>query len=367
MKEIYFDNASTTKPDEKILIATLNNYNYANPLSLHKKGVNALEQLNNTRKTIAKYLGVTKDEIYFTGSATESNNIAILGLKNKTVIASKNQHPSVTEPLKNLTTDICYLQTKDGILNLEQLKSNIDSKTNLVCLTHINNETGIINDIEFIGKMIKSINPKTVFHVDGVQGFGKINLNLKNSFVDSYSASMHKIHGLKGLGILYLKKGLSINPIIFGGTQENKIRPATHNTFSIFSSSAIIEDAYINIDTNYSYVLNLKNYFYNNLINLSDIIINGDLDNTSPYILNVSFLGLKGEIILNMLSENNIYVSNGSACTSKNKSSNLVNHLYDENIISSAVRFSFSKYNTQQEVDTCLEILEKNLKKIVKR
>jgi cysteine desulfurase len=354
--EIYLDNAATTAPSEKFIDAYAEaSKNFANPSSTHKAGIAAARKISETKEAIADILNVLPEEIYFTSGGTEANNIAIFGLRNKTVAYSLNQHPSVAEPLRNLNAKKFVLPVSDGKVSLEKAPQNAPD---LLCLSFVNNETGIINDIEEIAARVKRESPKTLLHIDGVQGFGKFKINLKN--VDSFSASAHKFHGPKGLGILCVKRGVNCAPSFFGGAQQNKLRPGTENAAAIIALKSVLE-----FDYDDSEIFKLKKLLAQ-ITNVGDCVINGDMQKDSPYILNISFLGLKGETVLNALSERGVYVSTGSACSKGGKSENLLAHNYDAARTDSAVRFSFSKFNTPDEIERALYIIEEEIKELRK-
>jgi cysteine desulfurase len=358
--EIYLDNAATTAPSEEFIEAYVKaSKRFSNPSSSHKSGIAAAREIAASRGEIARILNVDSEEIYFTSGGTESNNIAIFGLKNKRAAYSLNQHPSVTEPLKILNAlneKNLLIPVLDGRLDLKELDRILLEEPNLICLSFVNNETGIINNIEEIAARIKRADKRILIHVDGVQGFGKFKINLKN--IDTFSASAHKFHGPKGLGILRVKRGVNCAPRFFGGSQQAKLRPGTENSAAIIALKSVLDFDYDN-----SNVYKLKSALAQ-IIDIGDCVINGDLKADSPYILNVSFLGLKGETILNALSERGVYVATGSACSKGRLSENLIAHNYGKERVDSAVRFSFSKYNSISEIETALYIIEEEIKKL---
>ncbi len=364
MNFIYLDNAATTKPLDEFF----NKEMYANPSSIHDFGITVSERINSVKKYIAGKIGCSHEEIYFTSGATESNNLAILGSNNKNIVTTKNQHPSVTESIKKLhqsnNSQVKYLDVKEGFLDIRELEYSIDQDTTLVSLTHVNNETGIIEDIKKIGFLIKKNNPKTLFHVDGVQSFGKFEINLKACNIDLFSFSSHKIHGQKGLGFLVIGKGVNIKPLFFGGDQQNGIRPGTENTSAILGFKNICEIAFDDLEKNYKHAENLKTSLIEMLNTIPDCVINSSPENSSPYILNVSFLGVKAEVLLNALSQNGVFVSTGSACTQKRLSPNLSAHNFSQERLESAIRFSFSRFNTMNEIENAFSILKKELYKL---
>jgi len=366
MQEIFFDNASTTIPDDCFFeeFKKVGTEFYGNPSSLHTKGIETQRKINEIRKLITEKLNAQNGRIIFTSGGTESNNLAIFGLNNKKIVTIKNQHPSITEPIKSLkdNSEVIYLSVSDGFFSYEELENAIDEKTTLVILSHVNNETGIIYDLEKIGNIIKSKNSKTLFHVDGVQGFGKIPINISKSKIDSYTFSLHKVHGIKGVGGLFIRNGVNISPIIFGGLQQDKIRPGTENTVSVIASKKIIEKAFCDTNEKFKKVTALKKLFIDELGDIGDYVINGEIEKTSPYILNISFANVLGEILLNALSAKKIFVSTGSACSGKSASENLINHNFKEDRSKNSIRFSFSKDNSEDEVIRCVNVLKDEIK-----
>ena len=235
----------------------------------------------------------------------------------------------------------------------------------MVSIMHVNNEMGAIQDIEAIGKIVKEKSSRARFHVDAVQSYGKLKLDVKKMNIDLLTTASHKIHGPKGVGFIYIKKGIVLNSLITG-SQEGGFRGGTHNVTGIIGFNKAAEITINNIDSSYSYVSDLKEYMIKRLGEINNIRINSPLrEDFTPYILNVSFIGVKAEVLLHLLEENNIYVSTGSACTSRTssaKGSYVIKELgLKNNEIESAIRFSFSKFNTKEEVDKTIEVLKSSL------
>lgn len=363
---IYFDNSSTTKvgkPAIKKILYTMTE-EYANPSSLHSLGFSAEKELLEARKIISKIINADEKEIFFTSGGTEANNLAVFGtfLANKKTdahfITGKTEHPSVIEAFKRLEKNgksVSYIDVdKNGYIDLEQLENSITDKTALVSVMHINNEVGTINDIEKIYKIIKMKNKKTLFHTDCVQSFCKHNINSK--YADLISLSAHKIHGPKGSGALFIKKGVRTEPVFVGGKQQNSVRPGTENVPGIAGFAAAAENMYKNISENCQKALSVKNKLSEIRKLLPDIYINGDLKNGSPYILNISFKDVKGEVLLHCLEDKKIYVSTGSACSSGHKKYKGTVSIIG-GIEESALRFSFSAENTVEEAEECIKAL----------
>jgi cysteine desulfurase len=383
---IYLDNCSTTKPRKEV-IETINNcmlYDFGNPSSLHKLGLNAEKILNNARENIAGFLCCKDNEIYFTSGGTESNNIALQGAikakkrNGKHIITTKLEHPSVINVIKAYEKEgyeVTYLSNDEyGRINISELEESIKEDTFLVSIIHINNEIGVIQDIKKISEIIKSKNHNIHFHVDGVQSFGKLNISVNDLGVDSFSFSGHKIHGPKGIGGLYIREKSRIEPIIFGGNQEKSLRSGTENIPAIAGFSKAVDITKDNLSREKSEVEAIKTKFANYFIkNISDIKINSPLDETgSSYILSVSFKDVRGEVLLHMLEDKDIYVSTGSACSSKsNKKSHVLKAIgINDNLIEGTVRFCFSYENINDDIDFVLDEINRfvsEIRKITRR
>lgn len=368
---IYFDNASTT-PISKPVLEKLNNFlenSFANPSSLHGLGFEVEKQVSNARKQIANALKANPNEIYFTSGGTEANNTAILGIadaykrQGNKVVTTNIEHPSVTDSFKELekrgfeVVTLCV--DEKGYVDIEQLQEIVDNNTILVSIMCVNNELGTIQDIEKFYTAIKAKNSKCIFHTDCVQAFGKHHINAK--FADAISMSSHKINSVKGVGALYLKKGVRCSNLHFGGTQENGFRPGTENTPAIVAFGLASEIAAQNIDKNLKNVQLVKDELLSITSTLDDVYVNGDTENGSPYILNLSFKDVKGEVLLHALENEEIYVATGSACSSRAKEKKkIVDYLVDGRG-ANAVRFSFGSLNTVDEAKAVVESLKKNV------
>ena len=337
---------------------------YGNPSSLHSFGFSAEKEIKKAKTIIAKIIKSNENEIFFTSGGTEANNLAVLGAASaykKTgshIIVNKTEHPSVLESykkLENLGYTVSYLNVdKNGYADLSQLEEEINKETILVSVMHVNNEIGTINNIKKISEIIKNKNSKTLFHTDCVQSFCKNNINSK--YADLITLSGHKIHGPKGIGALFIKKGIRVNPVFIGGNQQKGIRSGTENVPGIAGFASAAEYMSANIEKNNEKVLSVKNKLKEIKNLLPDVYINGDDDNGSPYILNISFTDVKGEVLLHSLEDKGIYVSTGSACTSNHKK-----HIGTVDIIGgmgeNSLRFSFSDENTVNEACECVSAL----------
>lgn len=374
--EHYLDNSATTKVSELSAkkVYEMMTDNYGNPSSLHNKGMRAEDELISARKTVAKAMGVTENEVYFTSGGTEANNLAVFGTVNwlkkrgNKIVTTAIEHSSVYEAVKHLEEngfEVVYIKPgKDGEFTEESFEQVIDKNTILVSVMAVNNELGTILPIEKLKKIIESKNSPALLHCDCVQAFGKIPLKLAKAGVDLASVSGHKVHAPKGVGALYVKKNLHIKPIIFGGEQEKKLRPGTEAIPLIAGFSAAVKE--FDIYRNYKYVSELHSYALEKLGEIDGVVINSPED-ALPYIINFSAFGIRSEIMLHFLAQREIYVSSGSACA-KGKPSHVLNAVgLDKNTADSAIRISFSKLNTKDDIDALTDALKEGLNTLAKR
>lgn len=369
--EVYLDNCATTRISDVALrkIVQMSVEIYANPSSSHKLGLLAERELTLARENIAEILNAKSDEIYFTSGATEANNLAILGVASgykrdgNHIITQKSEHPSVIESCKHLEQNgykITYLNNNiDGSISDEELENQITDDTILVSLMHVNNETGVIFDIEKYSKIIKSKNKEILFHVDAVQSFCKFDIDVKKLNIDLLTFSGHKVHSPKGAGGLYVKKGTKIHSRQFGGSQEKKLRPGTENIIGITALNKSILYLHPLRHEHFEKAENLKKCLLEITNELDGVFVNGE--NTSPYCVNLSFIGVKGEVLVHALEEKDIFISTGSACHKGANSLILTNYGLDKERVQSGVRISFSYFNTIEEI----EFLKESLKEIV--
>lgn len=374
--EVYLDNCATTRPRKEV-VSEMNHMLdkvYGNPSSLHRKGLEAEKRVRNAREIISNFLGARSDEVYFTASGTESNNIAIQGIINKLskrgnhIITTKIEHSSVRNIFKCYESsgyDVTYLDVDQwGNVDLNQLEESILNRTILVAIMLVNNEIGTIQPINEIRKIMSKKNENTKLHVDGVQAFGKIPLDIQSMRVDTFAFSGHKIHGPKGIGGLYVRKGLNIAPIVFGGNQEFGLRSGTENTPGIVGFGKAVEIISNNYQQEKEIILELREHFISRLNSeIKDIKINSLLDDRSvPHIVNISFSNIRGEVLLHYLEGHGIYISTGSACSSNNKSkskSSVLDAIGLTDVeIEGAIRFSFAFSNTKEEIDYTIEKLK---------
>ncbi|MDR0985231.1 MAG: cysteine desulfurase [Endomicrobium sp.] len=373
---VYLDNSATTfvRPEVIKEIIKYSCHIYGNPSSIHNIGRQAKIALENFRVKISKLLNSNSEEIFFAGSGTEADNIAILGISsayksnNKHIITSKIEHPAVLNSCKYLEKigyTVTYLNVnKYGIVSSEDLVKNIKDNTILVTIMHTNNEVGSIQPISEISTKLKKINKnrkiKIYFHTDAIQSAGKLKLDVKKLGIDILTISAHKFHGPKGVSAIYVKKGTSISPILYGGSQENKIHPGTENLAYIAGLSKAFKYSNNNLEKYHDYLFYLKNKLKYGILNsIPDVNINTPDTNSINNILNVSFKYLEGESLLLMLDMNDIAVSTGSACASGlNSTSHVLSAMGINPILSrGSIRFSFDYYNTESEIDYVLKIL----------
>lgn len=371
---IYLDNCATTKIREQVLEKIYKSLeeDFGNPSSLHGLGLNAEKKIKKARRIIAEFLDVKEGEIYFTSGATESNNIAIQSVVNKYssrgkhIITSKIEHPSVLNTMKYLEEKgfrITYLEVDgQGKVDLDQLREALDEETILLSIIHVNNEIGTIQDLKKIRSILNMKNPNTIFHVDGVQSFGKIPFSIRDLSIDLFSFSGHKIHGPKGIGGLFIKDKLNLNPIVYGGDQELGMRSGTENLTGIIAMGEAVRILGEKENEEFKKIKSLKDYTVKKIQGaIPNIKINSPCEEGfSPYVLNISFMGTRGQILLHYLEDKEIYVSTTSACSSKGTAKSHVLKaigLKDEEI-EGAIRIGFSYEIEEEDIDYLLEILK---------
>lgn len=375
---IYLDYAATTPISPEVKEVMINHFDtFGNPSSLHHLGVVAEKLIKQARKQVSDALGVNEREIIFTSGGTEANNLAIQGLTlnrtNARYITSQIEHPSVLgtfEWLEKNGADVVYLPVDEhGRVMLDALKSALSNETVLVSIMAVNNETGTIQPVQEIGTMIQTFNrefqAQVRFHVDAVQAFGKFTLMPEKLNVDAMSISAHKIGGPKGIGALYVKKGINLKPLMFGGQQEQGVRPGTENGLGIVAFGKAAELAKNHMAQRESYVKEIKSTFIDALMQEPEIIINGTVDaSASPYIINLSVMGVKGEVLLHTLEMKGLYVATGSACSSKKKVASHVLRAMKLNDarLEGAIRISFSHLTTIEEVKMATDMLIESAK-----
>lgn len=371
---IYLDYSATTFVDGEVVrtFSKACEEYWANPNSLHKEGIKANALINAATEQIANILGVKASEIIYTSGASESNNMAIKGIcskyqnRGKHIITTDFEHSSIYGPigyLQQLGFDVDFVKTdNNGKVDLEHLKSILRDDTILVSITAVNSEIGIIEPIEEIGLLLKDY-PKTFFHVDMTQSIGKKKIDLSN--VDLASFSAHKFFGVKGIGVLVKKENINIEPIIHGGKSTTIYRSGTPATPLIASISKALRLVSSDIDKHYEYVSSLNKKIREKFLTLDRVKINSPED-ALPYILNVSVLGVKPEVLLHALEEEEVYISTQTACSSKTDESKAVYSLTkDHDRSKTSVRISLSYKTTVEEIDCFLEIFEKCYNRLV--
>ena len=374
--EIYFDNSATTPVFpcvREVMMRTMED-DFGNPSSMHRKGMDAENYIRTAKTQIAKTLKVDEKEILFTSGGTESNNTAILGTVSanprlgKHLITSAIEHPSVANTMHWLEGQgyrVTYLPVDhEGRISLEDLAAAIDDETILVSIMMVNNEIGTREPIEEISRVIKEKNPNTIFHVDAVQAYGKYVIRPKKWGIDLMSVSGHKIHGPKGIGFLYIRDKVKINPIIFGGEQQKGLRSGTENVPGIAGLGAAAEEIYREHESRTAYLYGCKSRMTEGLLQLEGVTVHGPaVDDGAPHVVSASFAGVRSEVLLHALEDKGIYVSAGSACASNHPglSSTLVAIGLDPKLLDCTLRFSFSIFTTEEEVDETLKALKELL------
>lgn len=368
---IYLDNSATTKAFPAV-VEIMGKYMtelYANPSAAYRVAMEIERDIKNSRVLIAKTIKAFPEELYFTSGGTESNNMAILGViksnhgRKKHVITTKIEHPSVLEVYKMLEKDgfdVTYLNVDSkGLVNINDVKNALRSDTVLVSIMHINNEIGTIQDIENISHIIKQQNSQIIFHSDGVQAFGKIPVSMNRNHIDLYTASAHKIHGPKGMGILYVRNGTPLQTITYGGGQEKGIRSGTENVPGIMGLAQALQLLGENDHTAIKQIPTLKKILLDGLTKkINEAYVNGpEVLQSAPHILNISFRGVRGEVLVHALESKGILVSTGAACSSKKKT---ISHVLTaigipENLASSSIRFSLGTFTTKEEIHIAIE------------
>lgn len=374
--EHYLDNSATTAVSEKAAKTAYRvmTENYGNPSSLHLKGMQAEHELEAARKIIARTLSVQSEEIIFTSGGTEANNLALFGTAqakkrrgNKIVISSV-EHSSIMEAAQRLESDgfevVRIDPDKDGVVQTENVLSAVDNQTVLVSVMCVNNETGAVMPVSEIFSAVREKNSNIICHTDAVQALGKIPLSARRLNADLITVSAHKVHAPKGCGALYIKKGVRIVPVQYGGEQEKKLRPGTEALPLIAAFGAACGE--FKIEENYKAVQELNSYAVQKLENIDGVILNSP-KNALPYVINVSTGRVRSETMLHFLEELGVYVSSGSACA-KGKPSHVLSAMgLSRERADSALRISFSKYSTKDDVDALCTGIEQGIKMLAHR
>ena len=370
--EAYFDNSATTKVlycvKDAVVYAMC--VNYGNAAAKHRKGVEAENLIREAKKAIADTLKVQEKEILFTSGGTESNNTALIGtaLANrragKHLITTGVEHPSIYNTmsfLEEMGFEVTYLPVDHlGHISLEDLEKAIREDTILVSVMYVNNEVGAVEPIEAISQCIKKKNPKTLFHVDAIQAYGKYKIRPKKQGIDLLSVSGHKIHAPKGVGFLYIRDGVKIRPILFGGGQQKGMRSGTENVPGCVGLGVAAREAYKDFDARIEKLYTLREHLIAGLKPLGGVTINGSEDRTNaPQIVSASFEGVRSEVLLHALEDKGVYVSSGSACSSNHPgiSGTLKGIGVKKELLDSTIRFSLGDLNTEEEVDYAIGVL----------
>ena len=370
--EAYFDNSATTKVLDCVKDAVVDAMcvNYGNAAAKHRKGVEAENLIREAKKAIADTLKVQEKEILFTSGGTESNNTALIGtaLANrragKHLITTGVEHPSIYNTmsfLEEMGFEVTYLPVDHlGHISLEDLEKAIREDTILVSVMYANNEVGAVEPIEAISQCIKKKNPKTLFHVDAIQAYGKYKIRPKKQGIDLLSVSGHKIHAPKGVGFLYIRDGVKIRPILFGGGQQKGMRSGTENVPGCVGLGVAAREAYKDFDARIEKLYTLREHLIAGLKPLGGVTINGSEDRTNaPQIVSASFEGVRSEVLLHALEDKGVYVSSGSACSSNHPgiSGTLKGIGVKKELLDSTIRFSLGDLNTEEEVDYAIGVL----------
>lgn len=367
--EVYFDNSATTRCSKAVTDIVVKTFleDYGNTSSLHLKGVEAERYIREAKERICKTLKVNEKELIFTSGGTEADNLAIIGAamanhrSGKHLITTKIEHAAVSAPMHFLEEQgfqVTYLDVDEkGLISLEQLQEAVAEETILVSIMYVNNEMGAVEPIAEAAKMIKEKNPKTLFHVDAIQAYGKYIIHPKKMGIDMMSVSGHKIHGPKGVGFLYVKEKTKLKPIIFGGGHQKGMRSGTENVPGVAGLGQAAMEAYEDFEAKQEYLYQLREAFLEGLKDCPWAHVNGSMDRTgAPHIVSVSFDRVRSEVLLHALEERGIYVSAGSACASNKPaiSETLKSIGLKQEHLDATIRFSFSTYNTLEEVDYCI-------------
>ncbi len=368
MDIIYLDNAATTKPNTELLKSCIEYYeeNFYNPSALYRQGRKVKDEITKCRESILKYF--PNFNLLFTSCGTEADNTAIFSFfKRGNAVTTQGEHSAVYQAFESLRAkgfDVRYAKlNKDGSVNEESLTELVDENTTFCSVVHVNNETGAINDINKLAKMVKEKAKRVVFHSDGVQAFGKISIAL-SSYIDLYSVSAHKLNGLKGVGGLFYRKGLVLPPYIIGGGQEFGLRSGTENVLGITHFAGCVSKVFSNINENFNKAKILKETFLKGIDEKIKVISS---ENSSPYIISFTCPTLRGEVLQHMLEDEGILVGTGSACSSKHPYSRVIKACgYDNKHLDGVLRVSFSHETTINDVEMAVIKINEAVNKLYK-
>ncbi|MBQ9611420.1 MAG: cysteine desulfurase [Lachnospiraceae bacterium] len=387
MREVYLDNSATTRvfPETAQLMNRIYLEEYGNPSSMHHKGVEAEKQLRQAKQTLAGILKVKPSNLYFTSCGTESDNIAIIGgalaaqRNGKHIITTPVEHPAVLESMKYLEQEgfeITYIPVDGcGRVDPEEVAAAVRPDTVLVSIMHTNNEIGALQPITEIGEKIKKKNPKVLFHVDAVQGFGKALIHPRQQHIDLLAASGHKIHAPKGVGLLYVADGVKLRNLIFGGGQQNGLRSGTENVAGAAGMALSAQKLYEKLDVELDTLYDMKQFFIEQVTQIDGVRVNGLPETgadgkalslseavrmTAPHVISLSFENVRAEVLLHALEDKGIFVSAGSACASNRPhiSATLQAIKLPENLLDSTIRFSTGVMNTMEDMQYTADALK---------
>ena len=371
--EAYFDNSATTRVLDSVkdIVVKTMTEDYGNPASKHRKGMEAEQYIREARKIIADSMKVQEKEILFTSGGSESNNMALICTAwanqraGKHIISTAIEHPSVYNPLgvlEELGFEVTILPVDhDGHISLKELEEAIRPDTILVSTMYVNNEVGAVEPVEEISRVIKAKNPSALYHVDAIQAYGKYVIRPKKQGIDLLSVSSHKIHGPKGVGFLYIRSGVKIKPLIYGGGQQAGMRSGTENVPGVAGFGAAVKEMYTDHAEKIQKLIGLKDYMTDRLGEIEGTVINSKKGEASaPQIVSVSFEGVRSEVLLHALEDKGIYVSSGSACSSNHPgiSGTLKGIGVAQKLLDSTIRMSFGMFNTKEEIDYTIDTLK---------
>lgn len=370
---IYLDNAATTRPNEEALRAAgvYLQTNFYNPSALYREGFTAHKELEAARKNLLSLIASSDDfELIFTASGSEADNQALFSCSSRgNIVTTMGEHAAVYNSAKEIARrglEVRFAKLRaDGSVDADNLLSLVDAQTSLVSVIHVNNETGAINPVSELAKKVKEKNPKTVFHSDGVQAFGKIPFQLTKQ-VDLYTVSGHKIGGVRGVAGLFKRKTLHLKPLIFGGGQENGYRSGTENIFAVKQFEAAAGRKFSSLENDYNKIKSYNEAFRSGL--RSDLFEILSSENASPYILSVSAVGLRAEVLLHMFDDAGVMLGTGSACSSKNRYSRVMLACgLSEKRADGVLRISFFADNTKEEIVRAIQIINHCAEELARR
>ena len=371
--EVYLDHSATTRccREAADLMVRIMTEDYGNPSSMHRKGMEAENYLREAASELAGILKVQEKEIYFTSGGTESNNWALVGTamanrrRGNRILVSAVEHAAVSAPARWLADqgfDVVVLPVdRFGVVKMEALEEALTPETILVSVMHVNNEIGSVEPVEEIGNLIRKKAPEAYFHVDAIQAFGKYRIYPRRMHIDMLSASGHKIHGPKGIGLFYVNEKVKIHPLILGGGQQNGMRAGTDNVPGAGGMALAAKMAYEQLQENTARMRAMRDRLADGLSRIERVVFHGmPSGQGAPHILNASFLGIRSEVLLHALEDKGIYVSAGSACSSHKRAGSAVLTAIgcSREEMESAVRFSLGEETREEEIDYTLDVLK---------